>query len=100
MESFSSGAMLRGNKMFNIKTSIMNTPTKQDNIEKHRRIFRHIGFVVEKDGSISSITLKRGIGAGLDEVAMEAVKSMPRWNQGKQIGMPVRVPMVVPFSFK
>jgi len=47
MESFSSGAMLRGNKMFNIKTSIMNTPTKQDNIEKHRRIFLYIGFVVE-----------------------------------------------------
>jgi protein TonB len=59
----------------------------------------HVGFVVEKDGSISSVILKRGLEAGLDEVAMEAIRSMPKWSPGKQRGMPVRVPMVVPIRF-
>lgn len=60
----------------------------------------HIEFVIEKDGSVSNVTLRRGIGGGLDEVALEAVRSMPDWTPGKQRSVPVRVSMVVPFKFK
>ena len=59
-----------------------------------------VEFVVEKDGSISSVSIKRGIGGGLDEIALTAVSGMPLWSPGKQRGIPVRVPMIVPIKFK
>lgn len=59
-----------------------------------------VDFIVEKDGSISSVKIRRGIGGGLDEIALEAVKGMPIWSPGKQRGRAVRVPMVVPIKFR
>ena len=57
-----------------------------------------VGFVVEKDGTISNIKVERGIGYGCDEAA---IKSMPniRWKAGKQRGKPVRVKMILPITF-
>lgn len=59
-----------------------------------------IGFVVEKDGSVSNIELLRGIGGGLDEAALENIRNMPLWNPGRQRTIPKRVKMVAPFKFK
>lgn len=59
-----------------------------------------VGFVVEKDGSITSISVVKGIGAGCDEEAVRVCKLMGRWRPGKQNGKPVRVRMVIPFQFK
>ena len=60
----------------------------------------YVSFIVEKDGSVSTVELLRGIGGGLDEVALEAIRSMPDWNPGKQRGIPQRVNMKVPFKFQ
>ncbi len=60
----------------------------------------YVEFVVEKDGSVSSVIVLRGLGGGLDEIAVKAVKGMPRWTPGKQRKMPVRVKIVVPFNFE
>jgi protein TonB len=60
----------------------------------------YVGFIVEKDGTVTTVTLERGIGGGLDENVLEAVRNMPDWSPGKQRGIPVRVMMVVPFKFK
>ncbi len=60
----------------------------------------YVGFIVEKDGTVTTVTLERGIGGGLDEIVLEAVRNMPDWSPGKQRGIPVRVMMVVPFKFK
>lgn len=60
----------------------------------------YVGFIVEKDGSISNVEVLRGLGYGLDEICVEAVSNMPRWTPGKQRGIPVRVGMNVPFNFK
>lgn len=59
-----------------------------------------VQFVVEKDGSISQIEVVRGIGAGCDEEAIKAIKSMPAWKPGKQNGKPVRVRFTLPVLFK
>jgi periplasmic protein TonB len=59
----------------------------------------HITFVVEKDGSISSAKVLRGIGGGCDEEAMRVVKNMPRWKPGKQRGKEVRVQFNLPVRF-
>ncbi len=62
------------------------------------RVF--VSFVVEKDGSVSSIKLLRGIGYGCDEAAMEVVRKMPKWKPATQKGKPVRVQYQIPFTFK
>ena len=48
------------------------------------RVF--VNFVVEPDGSVSNVTVLRGIGGGCDEEAMRVVKNMPKWKPGKQRG--------------
>ena len=59
-----------------------------------------VSFIVEKDGSLSSIKLLRGIGYGCDEAAMDVVRKMPKWKPAIQRGKPVRVQYQLPFNFK
>ncbi len=59
----------------------------------------YIGFVVEPDGSISNISLLRGIGGGCDEEALRVVAAMPRWKPGKQRNQAVRVKFTLPVRF-
>jgi len=62
------------------------------------RVF--VGFVVEKDGSISNVKVLRGIGGGCDEEAVRVVQSLPKFKPGKQRGNPVRVQYTLPIVFK
>ena len=59
-----------------------------------------IEFIVDKDGSITEVTVMKGIGGGCDEEAVRVIKSSPKWKPGKQRGQPVKVKMVVPITFK
>jgi len=59
-----------------------------------------VGFVVERDGSISHVQVLRGVDPSLDKEAVRVVKSMPKWNPGMQNGSPVRVKYNVPVQFK
>ena len=61
-----------------------------------------VKFVVEQDGSISNVEILKGVagGPGCDKEAMRVIKSMPKWNIGKQNGRPVRVYFNVPISFR
>lgn len=59
-----------------------------------------VGFIVEKDGSISETEVVKGIGGGCDEEAVRVIKAMPKWKPGKEKGKPVRVSYMMPFTFK
>lgn len=59
-----------------------------------------IGFVVEKDGSLSGIKVVRSVDFCLDKEAVRVVKSMPNWIPGKRNGVTVRVKYYVPVSFR
>jgi len=61
-----------------------------------------LGFVVEKDGSISNVEIVKGIGAGCNEEAIRVVADMPKWMPGidNVTGQPVRVSYKLPFRFK
>ncbi len=59
----------------------------------------YISFVVEEDGSISRVKLLRGIGGGCDEVALEAIRNMPKWEPEKMMGVPAAVGMKIPIKF-
>ncbi len=60
----------------------------------------YIGFVVEADGSISNVHLIRGIEAGCDEEAIQAVENMPNWIPGRMGTQAVRVRFSVPVHFR
>lgn len=59
-----------------------------------------VGFVVERDGSISNVNVLRSPDPSLSKEAVRVVKSMPKWNPGMQNGSPVRVKYNVPVKFK
>ena len=58
-------------------------------------------FVVDKDGSITDVEVKRSSGdPSLDKEAVRVVKSMPKWKPGKQRGKIVRVRYTIPVNFR
>ncbi len=73
-------------------------PEEAKEKEIQGRVF--IGFVVEKDGSVSNVKVLRGIGGGCDEEAVRVIKGMPKWKPGMQKGKPVRVSYQIPINFK
>lgn len=59
-----------------------------------------LNFVVEKDGSLSEVKVVRSSGnEKLDEESIRLIKTMPRWNPGKQNGERVRCRYSLPISF-
>ena len=62
------------------------------------RVF--IGFIIEKDGSISNVRNLRSVDSELDAEAMRVVESMPKWKPGMHEGEPVRVYFQIPIHFK
>ena len=58
-----------------------------------------IKFVVNTDGSISDVTVVKGIGGGCDEEAVRVVSSFPKWLPGKIKDEPVRVYFTLPIHF-
>ena len=59
----------------------------------------YVSFTVEKDGSISNVKILRDIGYGCGDEVVRIVKLMPKWNPGKQRGVPVRVRYNLPVQF-
>ena len=59
-----------------------------------------IEFVVEKDGSISSINVVRSADPDLSQEAIRVVKAMPKWIPGMQRDKAVRVRFTIPITFQ
>lgn len=59
-----------------------------------------IRFVVEENGQLSGLEIKRGIGGGCDEEVLRVARKMPLWTPGKQKGEAVPVEFVLPVKFK
>jgi protein TonB len=57
-------------------------------------------FVVDQDGGLNDIKIARGIGAGCDEEVLRIINMSPKWNPGKQRGVPVKVRMMMPITFR
>ena len=86
----------------------------QEQINKHiRKNFRYpeiaqemgiqgrvyINFVIDKDGSITSIRM-RGPDKHLEKEAQRIISKLPRMTPGKQRGRAVRVPFSIPITFR
>ena len=88
----------------------------------------YVGFVVEKDGSLTNIQVKRNVAESKTRVdtimtidpktfqtttkivnfqdetcaeeAVRVIKSMPKWKPGRNKGKPIRVAYTIPIKFK
>ncbi|MFA6944884.1 MAG: energy transducer TonB [Pedobacter sp.] len=60
----------------------------------------YIGFIVEKNGSLSDFKIVRGIGGGCDEEAIRVLRSGPAWKAGMVKGKAVRTSYVLPITFQ
>lgn len=59
-----------------------------------------LSFVVEKDGSVSNITLLESPNTLLSEAAIAVVEKSPKWQPGMQEGKTVRVRYTLPLDFR
>lgn len=57
-------------------------------------------FIVSEKGKISDIKVAKKIDPLLDQEAVRIVRSMPRWNPGRQAGQPVKVRYTLPITFR
>lgn len=57
-------------------------------------------FDVDKTGQIVNVKIARGRHPALDKEAMRLVKSMPKWQPGRNNGQPVKVTYTLPVTFK
>ena len=59
-----------------------------------------VQFVVEKDGSVSHVTVVRGVDKELDAAAVKKIESSPKWTPGMNSGRSVRVYINMTVSFQ
>ncbi|MBK8565092.1 MAG: TonB family protein [Saprospiraceae bacterium] len=59
-----------------------------------------VNFVVDKDGTVTGIKVKRGICKEIKTECERVMQLMPKWNPGMQKGKPVRVLFNLPLKFK
>lgn len=59
----------------------------------------YIEFVINTEGYVTNVQIKKGIGGGCDEEAVRIIKKMPQWKPGIQNGKPVNVKILLPILF-
>jgi protein TonB len=59
-----------------------------------------LSFVVEKNGSISTIRVLKDPGGGIGMEGVRLLKAMPPWQPGEIEGMPVKVKYTIPIRFR
>ncbi len=56
-------------------------------------------FIVEADGSVSNVTVLKGVDSLIDDEAVKSIAASPKWSPGLQRGKPVRVRFQIWLSF-
>ena len=59
-----------------------------------------VSFVIEKDGSVTNVTVEHGVDELLDDEAVRVVSVSPKWIPGQIKGEKVRTRMVIPVEFR
>lgn len=59
----------------------------------------YVSFVVERDGSVSTAKVLRGIGSGCDKESIRVVESMPNFIPGEVRNQAVRTSFVLPINY-
>lgn len=60
----------------------------------------YVGFIVNTDGTITDVEIKRGVQESLDREALRIIRNMPNWNPAVQDGKAIKSSYTLPVSFK
>ena len=80
-----------------IQQNIQYPPTS---IEMNEQGKVYLSFVVEADGSISNVSIERGVSKDIDNEAKRIVRSMPKWTPGEAKGKKSRTRCRLPINFQ
>jgi len=61
------------------------------------RVF--LTFIIEPDGSVTNVTVVKGVDPLIDNEAVKAIQASPKWSPGLQRGQPVRVRFQIWLTF-
>lgn len=59
----------------------------------------YVEFIVEPNGKVSNAKVVRAVNPDFDSEALRVIMSSPKWQPGKQQGVPVRVVLTFPVKF-
>ncbi|GAB3854753.1 energy transducer TonB [Hymenobacter terrigena] len=59
-----------------------------------------VSFTVDPKGDVTDVKVVKGLGYGLDEETMRAIKTLPKFIPGKQNGREVSVAFTVPVTYR
>lgn len=59
----------------------------------------YVKFIIEKDGTISSVEIERGVSKEIDWEAKRVIESMPKWIPAFCYGVPVKTRCRIPIVF-
>ena len=60
----------------------------------------YVSFTVDSKGAVTDVKIVKGLGSGIDEETMRAIKNLPRFTPGKQNGREVSASFTVPVTYK
>jgi TonB family protein len=58
-----------------------------------------VRFMVDKEGTVNSVVIVKGVGFGLDAESVRLVKNMPKWKPGIQNGQPLDMSQTIEIKF-
>lgn len=59
-----------------------------------------VSAVIESDGKIGGVNVKKGLGYGCDEAAADCIRAMPNWLPAQKGGVNVRTMVTIPVTFR
>jgi protein TonB len=60
----------------------------------------YVTFVIEKNGSVSNTTIRKGVSRSLDQEAKRVIKNSPKWIPGKVGNSSVRTSFTITINFE
>ena len=71
----------------------------QEAIELNEQGRVYVSFIIEKDGSVSTVRIERGVSQSIDQEVKRLVSAMPKWVPGEFDGYKTRTKMRLPLNF-
>jgi periplasmic protein TonB len=90
----------RGGDINNFRSWVqLRTNYPEEAIEKKIQGRVSLTFIVEPDGTVSNVTVIKGVDPLIDNEAVKSIQSSPKWSPGLQRGQPVRVRFLIWLNF-
>jgi TonB family protein len=83
--------------LYNYLATNLKYPTAAKEAKIQGTVF--VQFIINADGKISNVKIRKGMGGECDGEAKRVIESMPAWTPGKQKGQVVAVQYTLPIKF-